>query len=101
MIISERAGLANDAVTRDDEGNRICADRAPDRASSLRLANCLRQKPPIGRERAEWDVQQRPPNSQLERRAPDKCAQTRTRFILRPPNENLVRQLRGARIASI
>ena len=36
-IIPEDTGLANHAVTRDDEGDRICANRAANSAGGLRL----------------------------------------------------------------
>src|SRR5436305_10854814 len=62
MIISESAGFANDAMAWDDKGNRIGADRAPDRASSLRLANCFSEAS-ISRERARWNAQQSAPDA--------------------------------------
>ena len=54
MIIPQSTGFANYSMTGNDKGNRICADRAANRAGCLRLAYCG-GKPSVSSERAGRD----------------------------------------------
>ena len=55
-IVAENAGLANDAMTRDDEGNRVRADRASNGTRGVRLIDCRREATVIS-ECTDWDTQ--------------------------------------------
>src|SRR6266446_10352071 len=79
-VISQRSSLTNDAVARDDEGDRIGADRTADGAGSPGLTDCG-GKAPVGRKRPGWHPQERTPNSQLERRPAEECPQGPTGLI--------------------
>ena len=58
-IISEDTGLANHAMTWDDEGDRICAHRATDRARRARTTDRRRELTVTG-EGSRRRAQERP-----------------------------------------
>ena len=74
MIITERAGLTDHAMTWNDECDRIRAHRAADRARRSRLPDRSRQTT-IRCECTGRDTEQSAPDLQLKRRAPHKSAQ--------------------------
>lgn len=64
----ERAVRAHDAMTRDDDGDRVASDGGTDRAGRPCLADPLRQLA-VGGRLADGDPSQLLPDAQLERRA--------------------------------
>src|SRR5207244_2321192 len=99
-IISKCPRFANYAVTRDDEGNWIGANRTAHGACGPGLID-RGGKSSISSERSGRDVQQRAPNPKLERRTPHRCSQLRARLILGRPRENLGRQFRSSLVVAI
>src|ERR1043166_3179862 len=89
MVVAERARLANDSVTRNDERERICANRASDRARRGRLVD-RRSQTAISRDRAGWNTQEGAPHAQLKWGTAHKRAQMRPRLFLRWMHKDLV-----------
>ena len=63
--MTQRSGLTNNAMTWNDEGDRIRSDRAADSTRGSRLADRFGE-PAVGCERAGLNLEQRTPNAQLK-----------------------------------
>src|SRR5262245_21036314 len=74
-------------MTRNKVRQRIAPHCRADGACGGFLSDCLRQ-PSIADELSRWDLKQRTPNPDLERRTADKCAQSSARpTIVRPSKD--------------
>src|SRR5262249_28454280 len=97
---TERAGFKDDAVTRNDERDRIGAHGGADGARRLRLADYFRE-PAVGCERSRWNSQKRTPDAHLKRRAAGKRAEKAGRCGLAFVSENWRCQLCEPRVVAI
>src|SRR4029077_7244704 len=100
MVMAERAGLGEDAMTRDDECDRVGADGAADSAGGLGLTDRLGESS-VSCPRTGRNLQQGAPDAELKLSSSNKSAKRSIRFRVSIVIEDLRSQFGDSSIIAV